>query len=277
MARPIEYELQLLVDRFVGLQMSNIVETVARAIDLYANSRTSKQLQAFFEQIATGPGQEAAARAHAELAHEMRGAVRRSWGQARRKLRPAVYSPRRSSRFSGGMQRIMDSDYLVQSDARGVRLGPIAEMDRDAAQWARIEFGALPRGEGAHRAFPVRFSNLPTIEFTLEESARPGYGLPVAQGPGGRVLLPTWKGPGGEIQRRNPGDRSGALYPLPGSRQELPTRGNVGFHVLEAGIARFFERFPVVYGDLFREVLPSSQRVGRPPRGLERHTVTSPS
>lgn len=271
MARPLSDVISLTVDRFVAAQLGNITGAVAESVLQFANSRTSKQLVAFLEAIAEGPGQAAAAEAHQKLANEMAKSVRASWAAQRGKLRPAVYDPprprkgKKGGRDEGGIEKIINAPYLAVGTPTGVEFGPIKLMDRDARHWARINYGAGDRGEGTHRAFSVRFSNLPALEYTIDEPARPGYGLPIGQ----------FKGPDGRWQPRSYGGRDGAFYPR-GKSQVFPTKGNAGFHMLDAGIARFFDLFPAVYGDLFREVLPSSARRGRPPRGLERVTVRGP-
>jgi hypothetical protein len=263
MARPSTFPIDLLVQRFVATEIGDIVGTIGRAFEEFANSRTSKQLQEFVEQMAQGPTAGARLAANEKLARAMQDSVIRSWGQARRKLRPAVYNPVRTSRFSGGIDKIVHASYLAVATPRGVEFGPVALMDRDAAQWARINVGASPTGEGTHEVFPVRFSNLPTLEFVLDEPARPGYGLPVG----------NFKGPDGRWQRKGEGIPTGAFYPARG-KQQFPTKGNVGFHMLDAGVRRFFTEFPTVYGGLFDELLPN--RRGRRPQPFERKTISSP-
>lgn len=265
MAQPISIENE--ISRFVSSSVDDIIHTIARAVVAGATSRTSKQFLEFLEELTTPPGQELLAQAHAEMAHGMQDAVIRSWGQAKSKLRKAVYDPERTSRFHGGMDRAVHEAGLVQSSARGIQFGDVALLDRDAAQWARLNVGALPRGEGTSQRFSVRFSNLPAIEFGFDEPARPGYGLPA----GG------FKGPDGRWQTGNTG-RDGAFYPKKGARQEFPTQGNVGYHYLDAGIARLFSDRPdgmqAVYGRLFRAVLPSNRRVGRPPIIAETRSIS---
>lgn len=263
MARPEAIIIANIVDRVAVSVTGNVFDTLGLALEEFANSRTSKQLVSFADQVKTEFGQARALEANEKLAASMRTATRRSWGQAKHKLRPAVYNPTRDKRFSGGMQKIMDSDYLAVATARGVEFGPVALMDRDAAQWARLNFGAGHRGQGSSERFPVRFSNLPTLEFVFEEPARPGYGLPV----GG------FKGPDGRWQGKGQGIPTGAFYPKTGAKQEFPTEGNVGFYFLDAGIRAFFRDLPVVYGELFDAVLPG--RRGRRPAPFERRTVSS--
>lgn len=261
MPQPIE--IQNLVGRFMVLSTGNILGTVSEAVAQYATSRTSKQLLTFLEEVAHGPGQAEAEATHRRLADAMAQASRRSWGQAKRKLRPAVYNPVRSSRFSGGMDAALQDSGLAVATARGVQFGNVAMLDRHARQWARLNVGAAPRGEGTHERFSVRFSNLPALEFVFDEPARPGYGLPKG----------NFRGPDGGYQAKGTGGRSGAFYPA-GGPQRFPTKGNVGYHYLDAGIRRFFARLEVEYGLLFRKVLPASQRVGRPPIIAEVRRIT---
>lgn len=278
------------VGRFYVSVLHDMMRTVGEAVVASATSRTSKQFLAFLEEASTPPGQELLAQAHAEMAHGMQDAVIRSWGQAKRKLRPAVYNPIRTSRFHGGMDRAVNDPDLVQSSARGIQFGNVAVLDRDAAQWARLNVGAGPRGQGSSAHFSVRFSNLPAIEFSFQESARTGYGLPrgVFRDSGGGFAQPGgsgFQGPRGaklvnflSQSFGGGGVRSGAFYPFRGAKQEFPTQGNVGYNYLDAGIARLFSDRPdgmqAVYGRLFRNLLPSSRRVGRPPIIAETRRIT---
>lgn len=264
MARPESIRINLIVNRIVATAVSDVVGTVGEALAAYANSRTSQQIQRFFEEVQRGVGPARALEANEKLARAMQDSVIRSWGQAKRKLRPAVYNPKRETRFSGGMEKIIHADYLAVATPRGVQFGPVALMDRDAAQWARLNVGAAPRGEGTHEVFPIRFSNLPVLEFTLDEPARRGYGLPIG----------NFMGPDGRYQRKGAHGGDGAFYPVRGP-QQFPTQGNVGFHYLDAGIRRFFADFPKVYGELFDELLPG--RRGRRPAPFERRTITKTS
>lgn len=251
---PVASPIENLVDRFVASAITNVVDTVQEAVSRYSTSRTSRQMVTFFQEISQGPGEAQAAAAHEELADQMKRSVVASWGQAKGKLRPAVYDPQRASRDSGGMEKAVHEPELAVGTAQGVEFGPIAMLDRDARQWARLNFGALPTGQGSNERFSVRFSNLPAIQYVFDEPARPPYGLPR----GG------FKGPDGKWQGHGEGIPTGAFYPR-GGPQQFATRGNVGYNYLDAGIRRFFELLPTVYGRLFRNVLEPSQRRGRPP------------
>lgn len=243
------------IGRFVASSTANIIGTVGDALAQYANSRTSKQLIAFVDEISTGPSLGEVEATHQKLANEMAISTRKSWGQAKSKLRKAVYDPERTSRTrKGGMDRALNDAGLVTATARGVQFGNVAVLDREARQWARLNFGAGGRGQGSNVHFQVRFSNLPALEYTFDEPARPGYGLPKG----------NFKGPDGRWQSKTYGGRDGAFYPA-GGPQLFPTKGNVGYNFLDAGIARFFALLEKEYGELFRDVLPSSSRVGRPP------------
>lgn len=281
-----QIDVENVIARFVATSIQDVIATVNRTISVYSTSRTSKQMVAFFESISTGPGQGAAAETHARMAKAMQSSTVRSWGQAKRKLRPAIYAPLRESRYHGGMDRAVNDPELVHSSARGIQFGDVGVLDRDARQWARLNFGAGPRGQGSNERFAVRFSNLPTLEFSFVEAARPGYGLPRgffkdAPGAGGfgpataAQGLRSFSSPGGKRVRGAAGGYgSGAFYPT-GSSQEFPTRGNIGYRYLDAGIRRFFALLEPEYGKLFRDVLPSSERRGRPPIIGEVRRITS--
>lgn len=261
------------IDRFVASAITDVIGTIGRAVMTGATSRTSKQFLAFLDEITTGVGQGAALETHRRLAEQMAQSTRRSWGQAKQHLRQAVYDPlrpplgpkNRYGRSHGGMDRALNDKNLVQATPRGIEFGNVAVLDREARQWARLNFGAGGAGRGSHEQFRVRFSNLPAIEFNFAQRARPGYGLPRG----------FFKGPDGRWQGHNAG-RSGAFYVSKQSQgQEFPTKGNEGYNYLDAGIRRFFELLPVEYGKLFRQVLPS--RRGRPPIIAETRRVTSPA
>lgn len=264
---PPTIDLENVINRFVLSSTANIVGTMGEAVAQYATSRTSKQLIAFLEEISTGPSQGEAEATHKRMAEQMASSTRRSWGQAKSKLRKAVYEPPRSARTAkGGMDRALNDPELVHATARGIQFGDVSVLDRHARQWARLNFGAGERGQGASESFSVRFSNLPAAEFHFEEPARPGYGLPKG----------SFKGPDGKWQRQGYTGRDGAFYAA-GGPQQFPTKGNVGYNYLDAGIRRFFGILESEYGELFRKVLPASRRVGRPPIIGETRRISRPA
>lgn len=258
---PIELENEL--QRFVGRVIDDIIGTVGLAVIEYTTSRTSQQMLRFFEEMRQPYNAAEAEAAHRRIATAMQRATKNSWQQRQRQLRPAIYDPPSSSRMpKNGLTDAIENADFVQVSARGIAFGDISILDKTAKQWYRMNYGAAPSGQGSQDTFSGRFSNI-TVNFVFNNPPDAGYGLPR----GG------FKGPDGKWQSKAPGVRDGAFYPLTGSKQEFPTKGNVGYYFLDTGIAKFFELVGLEYGTLFRKITPD--RRGRPPIIAEFHRTTT--
>lgn len=264
---PVTAPVANVMNRFVFDAVSNIMSTLAEAIDEYANSRTSKQLMEFVERAAQGPNRSEVAQTHARLAKMMQESALASYDQAKGKFRKVTYDPARpqaGKRYGraaqGAMRGVLSSGGLARSSANGVQFGDIAQLDRDAIQWYRLNFGAAPTGTATTERFPVRFGNLAS-EYEFDAQPDPGYVLPKGVwAPGG---FPSAFYPRGEAKAL--GVKGGAF-----NNKVIRTKGNLGYHFLDAGVRRFFTELPIEYRLLFDKLM-TGRGPGRPPAGFATH------
>ena len=168
-------------------------------------------------------------------------------------------------RWAGGRLRraLSQGDYLV-GDARGITMvtGP---LDRAARQWARLNFGALGRGQGSLPPRTITFGDLVIAVVGLEEGPRPGFSLPAG------YWLPGGDGNGPDPARRGSDafyvssrthDRIGRLRARQAGSSGRPRQGSVlskgiaSRNFLDQGVHRIAVELPreyqLAYTQLFR-------------------------
>jgi len=188
------------------------------------------------------------AKVNADLAYGMRTAVLKDYQLrvVRRKQYPSYRIGQ--NRFSGGaLLRALGKPAMFRSDAFGVSFGDRDLLDREAAHWHRLNFGAGPRALSLHRGRAVRVKfgrQLGTIRINDEPS--PGFAMPFG------------------IWEKGRSGRPAGFYPL---RRELvmPTEGIAGRRFLDAGARSFGRDFPTAYENLLETYVARAVNEGRGP------------
>ncbi len=257
---PDPYELGL---RLLGRVQLDLADAVADAT-LEATSQTSRQLVALGEVIRRGLGAADLQGAHQHIGERAQRSVLGSYDQVvtaretaagRTHYRIHARNPR-NRRFAGGrLRRALASPAFFEATPRGLRFINVDLLNREAKHWARLIFGARPRGQGSRRAFPVTFSNLFVASIGLEQEARPGFSLPrgyffdlgenkaIGASPSRVGQDPFYPGGTGPLYRR-----SARL----GKRRA--TRGIEARNFLDAGMARTAREFGPTYTRLYQRM-----------------------
>lgn len=156
-------------------------------------------------------------------------------------------SYQRSSRLSGRLERVMRRRDLVRGDAEGVHFISESVLDKEAAHWRRMNFGAGGVAGPARESVPIRLfgETLARADFGLGPS--PAFKLPKGfflQGGGAVLPHPDYRG-------------AGSVAPFVPSRRSpyrpAVTVGIRGRHFLEAGLDSVAYDFPIKYADLMQD------------------------
>jgi len=170
-------------------------------------------------------------------------------------------------RFAGGaLRRALANPAFFEATSTGIRFGNIGLLDREAAHWHRLNFGAAPIGEGSRSRFNVTWSGLVIAALGLEDGPSPGFLIPRGYWVLGNEVVGS-------------GTRgSAAFYPaseLPSgiARRTLPSpaRQSAGIEArnfLDAGIRRIAEELPAAYQDMYREWWEQATRGSGPLVGM---------
>lgn len=217
------------------------------------NSRTSQKLILFAEQLGDFGTSSQRLQANQTLADMMHDSVLRSFRRAKSKFGP-VYTRNNRMRPGGLESAIRNPGNLFRVTDRSIEFINEKALSVEARQWARLNYGAGPRGLGSREPTVVRFSNVVVGFFGLEQPARPNILLP----PG--FFMPTE----GRSTRWRPREgRSDPFFPTR-TRPLRPTRGFTGYQFLDAGVSRLAREIGPVYKRLFDDVAVASARRGRP-------------
>lgn len=197
-------------------------------------------------------------RVHVEIAAEVRQAVSdayRSEVESQRLTQPYQRFNRRSG-YLGSVIRRRD---LVRADSGGLHFINQDALDKEAAHWARLNFGAGSEAGPQPGAVPIRLFGQETLEARLPYGPSPGFVLPKGFFiHGGRARLPN-------SDHRGRGSTGNFIPSRKSPYEPTLTVGIRGRHFLEAGLEEMSRQFPIKYADLLNEWI---QRGGRKARAV---------
>lgn len=250
----IEGEIQRVARKAVGLSL--------RA----AAKSTSKQLQAIGRLVAGGHDNERLTELHQKVGVAAQNRILNAYARnvTAKKLGPSY---REGDRYAGGaLRRALASPDFFRATPRGLDFINISLLDQEAYHWHRLNFGALPRGQGSTRSYEVRWGGLVAIAIGFNEGPSHEFGMP----PGFWIAQEGKAGP-----RSRHVTTGNTFYPfsrvgsVPGTgvkgslvrQRAVPvTQGIVARHFLEAGLETIATTLPVAYQEYYRTVFEEAER-----------------
>jgi hypothetical protein len=198
------------------------------------------------------------AAANADLAQAMREATIGAYEETVEAARK-VPTYDRPGRRAGYLGRVVRRPDLVRSDADGIRFLNPAAMDKEAAHWRRLNFGAGDAAGTPPGPVPLRLFGETVAHVQLPFGVSPAFSLPKGFFvKGGKASIPNanFRGVGSEgtfaPSRRSP-------------YRPAITAGIRGRHFLEAGLDALSTQLPIRYTDLLNEWI---QRGGKEARAI---------
>ena len=221
---------------------------VARALERAVNEGlkgVGDQLEKFGEAMKVQPTQDMD-RAHQDIAENMRQAVRSAYEtnvENVRKVEPYT----RSSRLSGHLSRVVRRKDLVTADAAGISFVDQNVMDKEAAHWRRLNFGAGEQAGPQSQPHPLRLFGEVLGTASLGEGPSRAFVLPKGFFiQGGKAVLPHSKYRGAGSEGRFVASRKSPYHPA-------VTVGIRGRQFLDAGLEVLERELPIRYSDLLNE------------------------
>lgn len=178
-----------------------------------------------------------------------------------------------NKRYAGGKLRgALKSKRFYEATADGLRFVNVDLLNRTARQWARLNAGAGPRGQGSRRKFTVTWSNLAVGAIGIDQAPRPGFFLPrgywwtrgagqVVSADPGRIgqdeFFPMGIGPARNRSRLDTGaHRRPGPYVGPGAGigKRRPSLGIKARNFLDAGSETIARELPRGYEKLYKDL-----------------------
>lgn len=216
-----------------------------------------RQLEAFVKGMDVGAKGDMT-KIHVEVAALIRTAVRDRYDEnvEAQRLTPSY---RRFNRQSGGLERVLSRADLARADYEGIQFINEAAMNKEAAHWRRLNFGAGDIAGAQPGPYPIRLFGQAVEHASLGIGPSEGFVLPK-----GFFIH------GGKARTPNAGYRgAGTVGPfIPHNKspyQPAVTVGIRGRHFLEAGLEVMAAELPRRYTDLLNEWV---QRGGRKARAV---------
>lgn len=151
-------------------------------------------------------------------------------------------------RFSGGkLRRALSHRDMVVATPQGIAYINNDILDREAKQWARLNYGAGGAAGGGGGAYPWTFRGVTLGALTLPWAPSPAFRMPHGVWIGGR---------NGSV---NDQGLSAGFYPR-SSQLNVLTRGIEGRHFFDAGLRRFTQEFPAVYTGVLETFIEQAAR-----------------
>lgn len=116
---------------------------------------------------------------HADVADAMRQSVKSSYEQTV-KSRPGPYRMGQGRISGGALKRAVTDPKLAVGTIEGINYVDEYRLDREAAHWRRLNFGAEGTAVGGRdaRRFPFRFDNVTLYTVGFPDEARPAFSMP---------------------------------------------------------------------------------------------------
>ena len=205
-------------------------------VDVFARDVAATERAAFFEKLGD--------RAHDEILNSYKGQKRGPSG-----YRTAAQGKNR--RYAGGkmLSALQRQSNIFEANARGITFLPdVAQLDREARQWYRLNFGARPNFGRSPGRFEVSISNI--FLFSLGFESGPSEPFRIPRG--------FWIEGGSPVEAGAPG--TSEFYPARVAKRKLglnrgrgraqqdanlffqgrkQARGITAEHFLDAGLRRF--------------------------------------
>jgi hypothetical protein len=212
-------------------------------------------------------------RMYKEIGNEATMAVVKSYDKHHKNAILSGY--RKGDRYSGGvMRKALASPNMYRAAQDGLTFGNTGWLNGQAKQWARLNFGAGPRGTQTPQSPPMRmtlFGTVYPIDFALNRPARPAFRTPQ----NGRGF---WVMPGGQVQPWSDARRGqdkfflmtremaqGKTWKKNDQGETLvsgPTlsMGFQGSRYMDAGVKTIVELFPIGIAKVLGEWLDQAKR-----------------
>lgn len=226
------------IDRLITVKVAEALLRTAGDMGAGAN----QQVRAFVAGMTVGAKGDMQ-RVNRAVAAEMRSAVRARYNatvEATRHVPPY----HRSGRLSGHLGRLVRRSDLVRADGEGIQFVNENAMDKEAAHWRRLNFGAGAVAGEQPGPYQVRLFGEASIPVSFGIGASPSFQLP--RGffiQGNTAVLPNASYRG-----------RGSVGPFMPSRRSpyrpAQTVGIRGRHFLEAGLEVMERELPKRYADL---------------------------
>lgn len=167
-------------------QLASIQLDMVQAFINAANGATrevSKQLTEMAALFEKGIARADLIGIHRDVGKQAQSSVVRSYGQTvKRNGGPSGYrsSEGKWQRYAGGrLGAALAAPGFYEATQEGLSFINIDLLNRTAAQWARLNFGAGSRGKSsAQLEFPIHFGTLVVAAIGLNEAARPAFSMP---------------------------------------------------------------------------------------------------
>ncbi len=156
-------------------------------------------------------------------------------------------------RLPNTLRRALARPNLFEASPDGLRWINVAMLNREAAHWHRINFGARSAGGGSNAEFEVTFNNLVVGFLAYNEPASPGFSLPPGfwmDSEGNRVPFRR----AGAADRFFPASQRPAGFRGPASKARQ-TAGIEAKNFLDAGLRRIGEEFPLGYEQHYKKIV----------------------
>lgn len=215
-------------------------------------------------------------RMHAEIGQRGQRAVLNSYAQAvtaHKKVPSYRVGGGRKGRYAGGaLRRAIGQSNFYEATATGLNFINRNELDKEAAHWHRLNFGAGDKAGKGRRAqvFQVRWGGLVAATLGLEDGPSPAFGLPVGFWIGGEGAAP---GSGIPRVTKFGGGSHQAFYPT-GTTQRFPTDGIAARRFLDTGVREIARELPRAYEGYYREIYAEAKK--DPTSRLRIYTTVSP-
>lgn len=272
--------IQRATEQGMGMAVDASGQAFARAVDA-ATSATSKQLVEIARAIDRGLHSADFANANRAIGAAAQRSVLASYdqtvGRSDRSGASGYRQTGKFKRYSGGRLRAaLASPDFWHADETGIYFINVDLLNQQAAQWARINFGAGARGHGSRRSFDVRFSDLVVVSLGLNEGARPAFTMPTGyftEGANGPIVAPDRSNPPGRafyVYGTGPHAKTRYVTNDEGERVRVPvvgkkaTQGIRARNFLDAGVARIARETPVQYKAVINKAYEQGLSVVRP-------------
>lgn len=193
------------------------------------------------------------AQVHRRIAANARDAIRAEYEYEVDSVR-TVEPYKRFNRLSGQLGKVVRRRDLVRGDAEGVHFIDAGTLDKEAAHWRRVNFGAGSQAGEQPAPIPIRLFGEALQMASFDIGPSRGFSLPKGFFiQGGRAVIPNSNYRG-----------AGSVGPFIPNRKSpyrpAPTEGIRGRHFLEAGLESMRHDFPNMYADLLAEWIARGSR-----------------
>ena len=176
----------------------------------------------------------------------------------RRMRRPVARYRAGDNRLSGKLRRALLSDDHIDRGIRHLRVINTSLLDREAAHWRRLNFGAGSiGGQPGPEQFTITWEGVALGTLGLDPDPRPGFVIPFGYWLGKRGI----ESPSGE-RRGMDQFFPGAAPAGPGAsryQRRRPTGGIAARNFLDAGVRRLANELPRAYATIFEDAFSRAE------------------